>query len=419
MIERIKASDWSFIRAVSWNAAAITIGRLLGFIFSFVGARAFPSDEFGYITYVIALGSIVSIIAQPFAQHVFSYFLGKNRDNELESEAIISNVWSIGIIIFVVTLVVGIPLLSYMGLLSIELMIIYVGFCVFYGYYGIASGFLASNKLSFVYIGSNVVQTILVVICVFVLNIRNTSVVLAIYGLAYFPPVIFIQYISPLTIRFHLRFDLPYVIQIVRIAIPIIFSHMLYVGYNTGGVILLSLFMNDAAIGIYGFTQTMASVFGFVPNGFQWLLMPKIAGMTSGVGSLVVSVLTILTAINLIGTVLFLGLYEWFVITFINASYFIGIEFVLILVIGNIVGGYFRIFTSTFVGIGKPSYQTISQVVILFIAIFSGFVLIPAFGLIGVALMSFISRAVGLVVYIILGMRGFRKPKLNVIRVDG
>ena len=414
MIERIKSSDWSFIRAASLNAGAIAIGRVLGFVFSFVGARAFSTDEFGYITYVITLGSIISIVAQPFFQHIISYFIGKNRENELESDIIMSNVWSIGIVIFIATLVVGVPILSYLQLMSIELLIIYVGFCVFYGYYGIASGFLASSNLSFVYIGSNVVQTVLVIVCVFVFDIRNSSVVLAIYGLAYFPPVILIQYLSPLPIRFHLRVDTSYIVKIVRVATPIVFSHVLYIGYNTSGVILLSLLMNDAAIGIYGFTRTLVSVFGFVPNGFQWLLMPKIAGMTTGRASLVASLMIVLTLINLIGATIFIGLYEWFVTTFIDTSYFIGNQFVIILLIGTIIGGYHSIFTSTFVGIGKPTYQTISQVVMLFISIFSGLALIPTFGLIGVAFMSLIGRAMGLVVYLILGMRNFRKSKFEV-----
>lgn len=409
MIQKIKTFDWKFIQTVSFNSVAIIFGRIFGFAFTFIIARAFSTDDFGYITYIITLGTIVALLSQPFGQHVVAYFIGKYKDNPVEYKKVMSNVWGIALFLLGLTLVISIIVFQRLGLLSIELLILYLGFTLFYTYYGIASGFLASSNLSYAYIGSNVFQTILVIAVVYIFNIRSTSLIITIYGFSYFLPLLLLQIYLPLQLQFRLSFDIKYIIEIARVSFPILLSHTLYVGYTTAGIIIVSWFMNDTAIGLFGFTRTLVSVFVFIPNGFTWLLMPKIASMKTGRTSIVLLSIATLTVVNIIGIIIFLGLYEWFVLTFFGVAYFLNIEFVVILVMGTVLGGYHGLLTATFVGIGKPEYQTLSQIAMLFVVLFAGITLIPTYNLIGAAIMQLSGIIVGLGIYIIFIISTYRK----------
>jgi O-antigen/teichoic acid export membrane protein len=411
LIARIRRFDWQFIKGSSLNSLGIMVGRVLGFAYSFVLAKAFSPDGVGQIFYVITLGGIVAIITQPFCQRVVAQYIGKYREDEAAFRQVMPSVWTVAIASYIITLLVGCPILFAMGRLSWELIVVFSGIVIFYGYYGIASGFLASSRLMMAYIGSNIAQIVMLVGLVYVFNVRNIALATAIYGLSYLPPILLLMWKRPLDVNLRPGFDAERIREIVRFSIPIWISQVLYVGFISLDILMLEHYTNNEQVGIYNLTKTLTSVFYFIPNGITMLLLPKLAGMTRGRRDVVLLSLGISLAVNIIGLIAYTLVYPIFVIQFVGREYFLSMEFALISAVGSILFGMHSILSSSLVGVGKASVETVSRVIMTLITVLCGMVYIPAQGAMGAAFTLLVAAIGGLVVYAGFSMVGIRKHK--------
>jgi O-antigen/teichoic acid export membrane protein len=407
--DNIRELDWAFIRRSSVNSLGIAVARVLGFAFSFVIAQAFSSDEYGRVVYVITLASVVAVFSQPFGQHVLAYFIGKYHEADATRHEILASAWSVWVGLIGLTLLVSTPILWALDRFRIELFVVYIGITIFYTYTGTARGFLASTRLLAAYTGSNVVQIILVVLAVTIFDIENGTPAIIIYGLSYFLPLGILVFFFPLPIRVSFGFNLVHIRRILEFSTPIWISHILYMGYFASDVILLERLLDDSAVGVYGLTKTLSSAFHFIPGGITMILMPKIAGMPKvGHRSILKTSLLVTLGVNLIGGLLYMVLYRWFVITFFGAEYFGGLNFALVMALAAILFGIHGVITAVFVGSGHVSYLVVSRGIMMFSIIVLGLTLIPEYGIMGAATASLISVILGGAFYLlILGHEGF------------
>jgi O-antigen/teichoic acid export membrane protein len=399
----VRTLDWAFIRGSSFNSLGIAISRVLGFAFSFVIAQAFSTDEFGRVTYIITLASVVAVLSQPFGQHVIAYFIGMYRDDAEKRQEILNSAWTIWLIMILLTLLVSTLILMAIDRFSVGLLVVYIGITAFYTYYGIASGFLASPRLLAVYLGSNIVQIILVVITVSVFHVQDGDPAIFIYGLAYFLPLAILIFRYPLPVRLSFSFNPANVRRILRFSVPIWIAHVLYMAYTSFDIIMLENFMSTAAVGVYALTKTLSSAFHFIPGGITMILMPKLAGMPKeGHNSILKVSLLVTIVINIIGGGLYLLLYQWFVITFFGAEYFVDMNFAFVMALAAILFGTYGVLTSFFVGSGRVSVQVFSRSIMMISLIVLSIALIPEQGVMGAALANLVSVVIGLGVYILV-----------------
>lgn len=399
----LKVLDWNFIRGSSFNSLGIAVARVLGFAFSFFVAQAFSTDEYGRVIYVITLASVVAVLSQPFGQHVMAYFIGKYREDDEQRHKIMSSAWTVWLGMVLFTLIISTPILMAIDRFSAGLIVIYIGTTSFYTYYGISSGFLSSARLLTAYLGSNVVQIILVAIVILVFNAEDGTPAIFVYGLSYFLPLTILIIFFPLPIRFSLGFDMADIRKILRFSAPIWLSHILYMGYFASDVIMLEHFVDESAVGVYGLTKTLSSAFHFIPGGITMILMPKIAGMPKdGHNSILKVSLLVTVGINLIGGTLYMLLYQWFVVTFFGAEYFVGLDFAFMMALAAILFGTHGVMTAVFVGSGRVSMQVISRSLMMASIIFLGIALIPEHGVLGAAAANLISAVIGVLFYIIV-----------------
>lgn len=409
LIARMRRFDWQFIKGSSLNSFGIIIARVLGFAYSFVLAKVFSPDEVGQIYYVITLGGVMSIIVLPFGQRVIAHYIGKYREDEAAFRQIMPNVWTVAIAACVVTLLVGCPILAASGRLSWALIAVFSGNAIFYCYYGVASGFLSSGRMMTAYIGGNVVQIVLLLPLVTVLNVRDTAIAIAIYGLCSLPPIAYLIWKRPLAIRLRLGFDAERVREIVRFSIPIWLSQVLYVGFISLDILMLEHYTNNEQVGIYNLTKTLTSVFYFIPNGITVLLLPKLAGMTKGRRDVVLLSLGISLVVNALGLLAYVIVYPFFVIELVGREYFLSMEFALISAVGSILFGMHSILSSSMVGVGKATVETVSRTIMTLITVVCGMTFIPAQGAMGAALTLLFAACGGLVVY--AGFSGYTMSK--------
>jgi|GEM_PF-1013272 len=404
-LAKFKSLDWNFIRGSSFNSLGIAIARVLGFAFSFVVARALNSTEdYGYVVYVITLAGVVAVLTQPFGQHVMAYLIGKNHKDEDQRNAAMDNAWTVMIGLMFVTLLVGVPVLMALQRFSIELMVVFIGITCFYTYYGISSGFLASGRLLAAYLGSNLVQILLIVLVVMILEQNETPVpALIIYGLAYFLPMALLIAFAPLPVRFRLGRDWQRIRQIVSFSVPIWLSHILYIAYFSTDILMLEAFSDNSAVGVYGLTKTLSSAFHFIPGGITLVLMPKIAGLPKeDHGKYLMTSIGVSLLVNFIGGVIYMALYQWFIINFFGAEYFIGLDFGFLMAFGAILTGIHGVISAVMIGSGRTTQNTISRAAMLMAMLSLGFLLIPTQGAMGAAFTILGAATAGLLTFVVL-----------------
>ncbi len=399
----VKSLDWSFIRGSSFNSLGIAISRVLGFAFSFVIAQAFSADEFGRVTYVITLASVVAVLSQPFGQHVIAYFIGTYRNDPEIRQEVLNSAWTIWLIMILLTLLVSTLILMAIDRFSLGLLSVYIGITAFYTYYGVASGFLASTRLLALYLGSNIIQIILVVIAVNVFNSQDGTPAIFVYGLSYFLPLLLLIYRFPLPLRLSFSYKPEHARRILRFSLPIWMAHLLYMAYTSADILVLERLTSTTAVGVYGLTKTLSSAFHFIPMGITMILMPKLAGMAKEDRNGILKVSLLVTiVINVIGGTVYLALYQWFVTTFFGHEYFVDMNFAFVMALAAIFFGTHGVLTSFFVGTGRVSMQVFSRSVMLVMLLIMSVILIPKVGIMGAAIANLASVILGLLFYIVV-----------------
>jgi O-antigen/teichoic acid export membrane protein len=396
-----RAVDWRFIKSSSIISLGLAAARVIGFAFTFLLARAFSAEDYGYVQYNITLGTIVTIATMPFAQHVLPYFISRSKGNDAQLKGVMSNGWLVLLLLYVGTLVIALPLLAWAGRLNIGVIVIATGLTLFAIYSGLARGFMTSGRMLVMYLSSNLLQMGAVFLAIRVLGADALMPALVIYGLSYIPPILVLLIARPFPISFRLMgIQWAGIREQLRFAAPNWASHALFTLFFAMDILLLERFHDEATVGIYSLTKTIVLVFSFFPQGITMFLMPKVAegGVNDNRRILINSL-----AINLIISAAMLAVYaltyQWFIVNFIGEVYFVGMDFALLMAASAVIFGVHAIVTSFLVGRNQPGLETISRIVITLITAAAGFALIPPLGLMGAAWTSLISAAAGILTY--------------------
>ena len=395
----------------------IALARILGFIFSFILARAFTPEDFGFTQYVITLANVVAIGTMPFGQHVMAWFISTYKSDHEKLDLFVSNSWFIMLVLFLGTFVIGIPILAATNNLTIGVLVIFVGFTFFYTYFGIARGFLASKRLLASYLGSNIVQMIAVVLAIMILGDDAVTPALLIYGLSYFLPIILLQVIKPLPIKFQLRKpDFQVVKRLLKFSTPVWISHASYMLYLSLDIILVETFWDNATVGVYALTKTMTATFSFIPWGITMLLMPKVAETDpSQHRTLLKNALGLTGIVNGAVFVGFVIFYEWFITQFFDATYFVGLQFGIAMAASAIMVGVHGIVTSVLVGSNHPEMESISRMMVAIVTFISGMILVPELNVLGAALATLIGTSSGMVTYGVIFFWRWLNKRYNIV----
>jgi O-antigen/teichoic acid export membrane protein len=396
--------DWQFIKSSSVISLGLATARVIGFAFTFLLARAFSVEDYGYVQYTITLGTMVTIATMPFAQHVLPYFISRYKADTLQLRAATSSGGFVLLLLYLGTLLIAVPLLVSAGRLNIGVITVATGLTLFALYSGLARGFMASGRMLIMYLSSNVLQMGAVFLAISVLGENALMPALVIYGMSYIPPILLLLIVCPFPIIFSVKSTRWNAIQEqIRFAIPNWASHVLYTLFAAMDILLLERFHDEATVGVYGLTRTIVLLFSFFPQGVTMFLMPKVAEATTcNHRRILISSLLINLVIGLVMLAVYALVYEWFIVTFIGSEYFVGMEFALLMAVSAVVFGIHAILTSFLVGRNQPGLETMSRVVITLVTIIAGIVLIPSLNVLGAAWSAVISAFAGVLTYPIL-----------------
>lgn len=391
----------------------ITMARILGFGFSFILARQLSPENFGFIQYILTLAGIAAIGTQPLVQHVLARFVAKNAQDKEQLAATLHALWFVVLGVIALSILVAVPLLALSGRFHIGVLVIFLGTTLFYGYYGLARGFMASKRLLAAYLGSNLVQIIAIIIVYQFGTVQSPTPALLIYGLSYLLPLVILQVWQPLPLHFQFKLpDKALVIELVRFSLPLWVSHAAYMFYAGMDVLLIAHFTDTASVGLYTLTRTLTSLFGFVPMGLMTMVLPKVASLPQHehIGVLKRALLIAALA-NAVALLIFMIGYPWFISNFFGENYIVPIEVVLMLAFAEILFGFHSIITATVVGGSNPQLETLTRIFIVITSFTLGILLIPRLGLPGAGIMVLCCGIVGVTTYTIVGL--VRRQRLN------
>lgn len=409
--QRLSRLDWTLIRGSALISIGMILGRILGFGFRFVLARAFTPEEFGGIEYSIAVGGVLAIGTQPFAQHVLARFIGKHREDAGRLGETSTAAWLILGALTVVTLITSVPLLLALGKFNLGIVAVFVGTTLFYSYWGLSRGFLASGRLVAAYLGSNIVQLVLVILLVNVGGHRSPLLATSIFGLSYILPLLLLQVFVPLPLNFRAASANKTALrELAAFSVPIWLSHAGYMVHSTGDTILLEAFSDDASLGVYMLAKTLSLVFLFIPDGISTLLMPMVASQPGRKhGALLRSTVIGTLVINAAVLAAYLIFGQWLIQTYIGVRYVPELSVFLILSIAMMIMGAHNLITAFFVGSGKASFETISRLAGAVVMLVAGLLLVPTEGPLGAAVTVLLAAILAQVTYIAILLSERRK----------
>ncbi|MEI6289364.1 MAG: oligosaccharide flippase family protein, partial [Chloroflexota bacterium] len=352
--EKFSKLDWSFIKGSTQLSIWIAVARVLGMAFSLVLARVFSPADYGSIQFAITLAALASIGTEPFGMHVMAQSIASHMDQPGQAQKTLTNVATIQIGVFLVTAAISAPLIWWQAAaLMPGILVILLGQTIFYSYWGLARGFAAPGRLAAAYVGSNLVQILLVFLLISSLHIHSPLLALTIYGGSYFLPLFLLQRFWPLysfSISTSL-IDRKYLVDILKFSIPIWASQIGYVLFNAVDILLLEHFSGSSAVGIYRLNKTIAMAFIFVPQGIASILMPKVASTDAKThGSLLKRSVGIVLLVDIVILIFYLLLIQPFVREFFGTSYIVSISIAILMASGSILFGLDTIVASILVG---------------------------------------------------------------------
>ncbi len=268
--------DWRFVRDSVVVGAGFTVSRALGLLFVTILAHFLLPEDFGFYRYSLGLISVVTFVSSASPVSIARFLAVNSDDAEARNSYFTNGVVGL-IVVLMLSLLLSVPILWALHALDIGTIICIVCLAIFNGYFYIARGLGSAWKMSL----SNALSNILLIIALFVVigifKMRTATAALVIYGLADVVPLLLLELIEPMPLRFRPSIlSKAVLLEIARFALPLVIATGTYSVWYETDVLLVGNFVPHLA-GSYAAAKTLTQAFIFVPSAITMVLMPKAA----------------------------------------------------------------------------------------------------------------------------------------------
>jgi O-antigen/teichoic acid export membrane protein len=203
------------------------------------------------------------------------------------------------------------------------------------------------------------------------------------------------------------RFSLSYVKKSLLFGIKNHLSNVATFLNYRADLIMIALFVNSAAVGVYAISVSIAEQLWFLSRAVSVVLFPKISSLrseeernklTSMVGRCVL-------ALSIVGGIAFYFISGWFITLMFGADYAVGALSLQLLLPGIIVGSLERIISNDISGRGKPEIVMYVSFVTVTCNLLLNLLLVPRFGMIGASIATSTTYTLSSVIYMIVFKR--------------
>jgi len=417
--QQIRQFDWGFIRGSTLLSVGTALGRLLAMAFWLILARVFVPADYGAVQYAITIGGLIAVATQPFGQYVLTRYIGRFREDPEQLRIVLTNGLVFLAVLTLASLVLAIPILAAVKQLTLEVLLLFAGLTLYYSYWGLASGFVTSGRLTAVYVGSNLLQLIAVFVLFQFSAARTPALAVAIYALSYVPVIVALQARWPLPLvlkRSDLRLDV--IGEMARFAWPIWVSHVSFMLYTAIPLLLLEYHSLLHDLGVFSLASTLTAAFTIINFSIATLFLPRIAH--APVAQRRSLLLRTLAVVALLNGIMFGGYFlvvRWVVIGLFGAAYAGEMGTYVFLALATIAGGIQLLITAALIGSGKVWLEAWGRMAQCLVVGVAAWLLIPQHAAFGAAIATLAGALVALAIYGLIGI--LQRPEPAEVYAEG
>src|SRR5437588_2376596 len=275
--------DWHFVKDSVIVGAGFTVSRVLGLLFVTLLARFLTPDDFGFFRYVIALVSIITIVSNSSPNSIARFLASHPNDSQARDGYFTNGLVGLALVL-ILSLLISFPLLWLLHALDLGALICVICLAVFYGYFYLVRGLSSAWKMGLLNVVSNIFLVLALLIVIGLFNMRTATIALVIYGLADVVPILVMELVRPMALRFRPSLiSRAALLELARFAMPIVIASGTYTVWFEIDILLIGNYYPHMA-GSYATAKTLSLAFIFVPSAITMVLMPKVAASRADKG---------------------------------------------------------------------------------------------------------------------------------------
>jgi O-antigen/teichoic acid export membrane protein len=364
------------------------VARFLGLLFVVAAARYLLPANYGLLAYTLVIVSFGTILITN-APAGLSGFLVRSADQRIQQDRYYSNWLAVVTGMLAVSLVGIVPVALIAGLrgwMIAAVMANLLGIAIFSTYREAQRGLGNFRSMSVFYILANLAQLIGIIVAA-LLGHRDAALFVAIYGLSNLAALLVIQILAPMPLSFVLSSVRMMLAR--RIAIfswPVVVQTALFAIWFGSDIILVRRFLAPSLTGDYAAAKTLVNVVALPASAIGTSLVAGIAGLSGPHFRRYLTRTLSLTAAVVAPSLAVLVIYGNQIAGLVfSAKYPQAATPLPWLAVGMAAYGFYLIFESVWVGMGRPLIDAIATGAGMVVTLAAGLILVPTTGLAGAA----------------------------------
>ncbi len=376
------------VRSSAVVFAGFATARALGFLFSIAAARILAPNDYGRLTYALAVVTITSVFISGSPVGL-SRFLARNQDDRTLQMSYLTNWLALVGIIVVGTAVIVMPISYLIGLrggLLIGVLCNLVGIAVLETYREVQRGLDRYAAMMSVYVVANLIQ-LLGILLLNSVEVRSPSAFLIVYGLSSAVALAMVLPIMPMGLRFAPgSVSVERLREIFHFTRPLLLQSVFFAVWFGSDLVMVQRLMSSEATANYGVAKALVQVFMLAPTAIGTAILPRIARLgEKSVGKYMLAALglTGLVTFPLVAGAILLG--PRLILAVFGSKYPMAAVPLGLLAVGMGLYGFYTVLGSIWVGMGRPVIDPVATGTAMTCTLAVGLTMIPRFGLAGAA----------------------------------
>jgi O-antigen/teichoic acid export membrane protein len=418
------SSSNSFFKNSMLNFNRNIITMILGLASTIIIARVLGPEKQGIFTLVLLLPTMLTTFFNIGIGSATVYYIGKKK---YELTTIVSTNIFLAFTISLTSIVIGFLFIYFFGdtflngVPKLLLLIIMGGLpLVFLNTFlqAIFQGLQDFVVYNLIVIAGNVVNIVFILITLLVLQLDLIGALVSYFSSIITPTLILFVYLRKRNLTFKLKsVSKSFIKDCIYYGYKVHFSNILsFINYRAD-LILLSYFLNPAAVGVYNVSVSITEKLWIVSQPVSTVLFPKISSSNSNKER---NLLTTMVARNvlmlsfLVSLLLFFTS-EYFILLLFGEKYQAAANIIKILLVGITLLSAEKILSNDLAGRGKPELNLYTSLLTIIINIILNIIFIPIWGVNGAAVATTISYSLTFFVKLIIFCNETKVNYLSVI----
>jgi O-antigen/teichoic acid export membrane protein len=382
------APDLELIRRSAVVLVGFSAARLLGFLFAVAAARVLSPEDFGRMTYALAIAALASVLISA-APCGLSRYLARHSEERAVQEDYLANWLTVVGLLLAGSMLVALPIAALLGLgmwIVAGIAANLVGVTVIESYKEVQRGLDRFTSMAVCYALANLIQLI-AVLGAAAAGWRSPALFVTIYGLSDLAACGILQWLAP--IRLHLPrayLTRRRMVEVLRFIRPLLVQSVFFATWLSADLVLVQHMLHATATGNYGAAKTLANAVWLPPAAIGTVLLPRVARLPAAqLRRYLAQVFGLAALVTIPAAAAIAAFAQPLTELTFGDRYPAAAAPLGLLGLGMALHGLYMVPFSLWVGLGRPTVDMVSTGVGMVVTVISAAALIPLMGLNGAA----------------------------------